>query len=122
MADITQGYAYSNGGFSLRAFDPSAPPLDGEVVFPDIATPERLDAVFPGYLARIAIDSANEVILAQIDALENSITNRMWRESAVGSVATMNFGSDDPRTGKTASQYIVWVDGKISELRARLEK
>jgi hypothetical protein len=58
--------------------------------------------------------------LAEISHLEASITDRMWREDATGSTALMGFGSNDPRTGKTATQYIAWVDAQCASLRAQL--
>jgi len=62
----------------------------------------------------------NAPILAQISALETSITNRMWREDATGSTAVMSCGGGDPRTGKTSTQYIAWVDSQCAVLRANL--
>jgi hypothetical protein len=58
--------------------------------------------------------------LEQIAALEASITDRMWREDAVGSTAVMTFSPDDPRTGKTATQYIAYVNSAIANVRAGL--
>lgn len=58
--------------------------------------------------------------LSQIAHLEQSITDRMWREDAVGSTSVMAFGDDDPRTGKTATQYIGWVNSAIANIRAGL--
>ena len=61
-----------------------------------------------------------QVKLAEIDRLEASITDRMWREDAVGSTAVMTFAPDDPRTGKTATQYIAYVNSTIANIRAGL--
>ncbi|CUW38795.1 conserved exported protein of unknown function [Magnetospirillum sp. XM-1] len=76
-------------------------------------------------------DIAKANALAEIDRLEKSITDRMWREDAVGSTALMEIkkqdengdwvvDNDDPRTGKTATQYISYVNGAIANIRARL--
>lgn len=59
-------------------------------------------------------------VLSQIDVLESSITDRMWREDAISSTAVMDFGPDDHRTGKTATQYIAFVDEAVAVLRASL--
>jgi len=83
------------------------------------------------FTARDPADIAKANALAEIDRLEKSITDRMWREDAVGSTALMNVstvGEDgniivdtaDPRTGKTATQYIAWVNDAIAALRAGL--
>lgn len=64
--------------------------------------------------------SARDLALTEIDRLERSITDRMWREDAVGSTSVMAFGADDPRTGKTATQYIGWVNSAIANIRAGL--
>lgn len=60
--------------------------------------------------------SARDIAMAAIATLEASITDRMWREDAVGSTAVMTFSPDDPRTGKTAGQYITWVDNRIRSI------
>lgn len=76
-------------------------------------------------------DIAKAAALAEIDRLERSITDRMWREDAVGSTALMVVkkrdengdlvdDTDDPRTGKTATQYIAWVNDAIAALRTGL--
>ncbi|BAE51529.1 hypothetical protein amb2725 [Paramagnetospirillum magneticum AMB-1] len=76
-------------------------------------------------------DIAKSVALAEIDRLEKSITDRMWREDAVGSTALMEIKRqdengdwvvdlDDPRTGKTATQYIAYVNSAIANIRAGL--
>ena len=63
----------------------------------------------------------NRAIAAeQITALERSITDRMWREDAIGSLVVMDFGPDDHRTGKTATDYIAFVDAAVAVLRASL--
>jgi len=63
---------------------------------------------------------ARNAALAEIVRLEHSITDRMWREDAVGSATVMEFGVDDPRTGKTATQYIGYVNSAIANIRAGL--
>jgi hypothetical protein len=76
-------------------------------------------------------DIAKANALAEIDRLERSITDRMWREDAVGSTALMYVSgvdedgngfvnTDDPRHGKTATQYIAWVNDAIAALRGGL--
>lgn len=62
-------------------------------------------------------------VLAQIVQLEQSITDRMWREDAIGSTDVMTVpnrpdGSVDPRNGKTATQYIAWVNTECRTLAA----
>jgi hypothetical protein len=64
--------------------------------------------------------SARDIAMAEIATLEASITDRMWREDAVGSAAVMTFSPDDPRTGKTATQYIAYVNSTIANIRAGL--
>ncbi|CUW40259.1 protein of unknown function [Magnetospirillum sp. XM-1] len=75
--------------------------------------------------------NARAAALAEIDRLERSITDRMWREDAVGSTALMEIkkqdengdwvvDTDDPRTGKTATQYIAYVNSAIANIRAGL--
>ena len=63
---------------------------------------------------------ANYPIYAKIAMLEDSITNRMWREDAVASAAIMDFGPGDARSGKTATQYIAFVNDSIAALRGTL--
>ena len=72
-------------------------------------------------------DIAKANALAEIDRLEKSVTDRMWREDAVGSTALMEIKKqdgvvdlDDPRTGKTATQYIGYVNSAIANIRAGL--
>ena len=76
-------------------------------------------------------DIAKTNALAEIDRLEKSITDRMWREDAVGSTALMVVkkrdendnlvdDTDDPRHGKTATQYVAYVNDAIAALRAGL--
>ena len=85
----------------------------------------------PDEVAELKKANADALILAEIDSLERSITDRMWREDAVGSIALMvvkkrdendNLVDDtaDPRHGKTATQYIAYVNDAIAALRARL--
>jgi hypothetical protein len=62
----------------------------------------------------------NQMIRSRIQPLENSITDRMWREDAIGSTAVMaNTGNTD-MDGKTATQYIAWVNDQIRALVASL--
>lgn len=75
---------------------------------------------FDGGAFTVPPPAAAVALKAQITTLEASITPRMWREDAIGFTAPMAFGPDDPRTGKTASQYIAWVDAQIRQLRAQL--
>ena len=42
-------FAYSNNGHSYRAMDEDYQVQDGEVLFPDHASPEDLAAAFPGH-------------------------------------------------------------------------
>lgn len=76
-------------------------------------------------------DIAKANALAEIDRLEKSITDRMWREDAIGSDLLMEIKKqdgngdwvvdlDDPRTGKTATQYISYVNGAIANIRVGL--
>ena len=76
-------------------------------------------------------DIAKTNAMTEIDRLERSITDRMWREDAVGSTALMEINkqdedgnwvtdADDPRTGKTATQYIGYVNDAIATLRTGL--
>lgn len=76
-------------------------------------------------------EDAKAIALAEIDRLEKSITDRMWREDAVGSTALMEIKKQDengnwvvdlgdPRTGKTATQYIAYVNSAIANIRAGL--
>ena len=85
----------------------------------------------PDEVAALKKANRNAIALAEIDRLERSITDRMWREDAVGSIALMEIknqdetgalvvDTEDPRTGKTATQYIAYVNGVIATLRAGL--
>jgi hypothetical protein len=85
----------------------------------------------PDEVAALKKVNADALILAEIDRLERSITDRMWREDAVGSTALMNVSTvdedgniiidtTDPRTGKTATQYIAYVNDAIAALRGAL--
>lgn len=72
------------------------------------------------FVPRDPADIAKAQAREDIARLEASITDRMWREDAVGSTAVMDFGQDDARTGKTATQYIAYVNDAIAVLRASL--
>ena len=85
----------------------------------------------PAEAASIRARRVREAALGEIDRLERSITDRMWREDAVGSTALMEItkqddtgawvtDADDPRTGKTATQYIGYVNSAIANIRAGL--
>lgn len=58
----------------------------------------------------------NSHVQQEILALENSITNRMWREDSLGSTDV------NPKTGMTATQTIADVDQKIVALKLTLRK
>ena len=83
----------------------------------------------PGEVAALKKANRNAIALAEIDRLEKTITDRMWREDAIGSDLLMEIkkrdengdwvvDADDPRTGKTATQYIGYVNDAIASLRA----
>lgn len=62
-------------------------------------------------------------IRKQVAVLEASITDRMWREDALGSTTVIVIrdadgkeDTADPRNGKTPTEYIAWVDGEIRRL------
>jgi hypothetical protein len=85
----------------------------------------------PDEVAALKKANRNAVTLSEIDRLERSITERMWREDATGSTALMEIKKqgengdwvadiEDPRTGKTATQYIGYVNSAIAALRATL--
>lgn len=75
----------------------------------------------PDPVVPVVVPTASEIVRAQIFQLEESITNRMWREDATGQyTAVMDFGPGDNRTGKTATQYIAFVNDAIAVLRASL--
>jgi hypothetical protein len=85
----------------------------------------------PDEVAALKKANRNAITLSEIDRLERSITERMWREDAVGSLDLMviktrgeegNLVDDvaDPRHGKTATQYISYVNDTIAALRATL--
>jgi hypothetical protein len=85
----------------------------------------------PDEVVALKKSNRNAIALAEIDRLEKSITDRMWREDAVGSTALMEIkkqdendnwvvDADDPRTGKTATQYIAYVNSTITNIRAGL--
>jgi len=59
-------------------------PAPGEVLFPDLATDDELEAAFPGFKAVKAIQTSNDAILAQIEALEATQTPRRIREAVAG--------------------------------------
>jgi hypothetical protein len=62
----------------------------------------------------------SQMIRSRLAPLENSITDRMWREDAVGSTTVMSNTGDTNKDGKTATQYIAWVNAEIERLRAQL--
>lgn len=81
--------------------------------------------VTESYLGDIAMDADSlaratyQKGLADIKALEDSITNRMWREDAIGSVET--FPQDHPSwPGMTATQAINKVNSDIIAIKATL--
>ena len=80
------------------------------------------DVAIVGWAAtpRDPVDINRAVAAEQITALERSITDRMWREDAKGCADVMDFGPDDHRTGKTATDYIAFVDDAIAVLRVSL--
>ena len=76
-------------------------------------------------------DIAKANAMAEIVRLEESITDRMWIEDATGSTAMIQIkkqdengdwvvDTDDPRTGKTATQYIAYVNSAIANIRTGL--
>jgi hypothetical protein len=85
----------------------------------------------PQEAAAIRARRARETTLGEIDRLERSISDRMWREDAVGSTALIVVkkrdedgnlvdDTDNPRHGKTATQYIAYVNDAIAALSAGL--
>ncbi|TAN65277.1 MAG: hypothetical protein EPN20_07690 [Magnetospirillum sp.] len=98
-----------------------------------IATPqgvrdmtEEEAAVFAAERVQWAAAQARREIIEKMTALERTITDRIWREHARGSAVVMRFPpitaedgfpAPDPRDGKTASEYIAWVDDRIAALR-----
>lgn len=94
---------------------------DGAMIPKDLMNKDYNDYLLWSSNGNVA---ANEPVLSENDEkniaikkLESSITDRMWREDAMGSSVIMDFGSSDPRTGKTATEYIAWVDSEISLIR-----
>jgi hypothetical protein len=90
---------------------------------------QRPDATYAPVMAASPVSWAatsvttNGPILGKIDTLENSITNRMWREDAVAYPTPMSgFPEGDPRNGLTSTQYIAWVNTQIATLRGSLAK
>jgi hypothetical protein len=90
------------------------------------ATPAE-EAEFAAMQAEAAAQAPRLAALSEIDRLEKSITDRMWREDAIGSDLLMAIKKqdgtvdlDDPRTGKTATQYIGYVNSAIANIRAGL--
>ena len=60
-------YAYSNNGLSFRAVGADYIAQTGEVIFPDVATPEELTASFSGYAAAGAeLDAPPSVIISAL--------------------------------------------------------
>ena len=91
---------------------------EGDQISPsDIAVPRRPDGthVWDGQAWQPSAATLNAPILAEITGLEASVTLRMWREDRIRSTVV------DPRTGRTASQHIDWVDAEIEALRAQLQ-
>lgn len=91
-----------------------------------VGTPRDHDEV-----AALKRENAKAVVVTEIRRLESSITERMWREDAVGSTLVRDirvldeFGNyvedtTNPLHGKTSSQYIAWVDAEIKKLAATL--
>jgi len=61
-------YAYSNNGMSMRAVSPDYVAQSGEVMFPGIASPEQLAAVFPEYAASVAEENSDSLYHAAVSA------------------------------------------------------
>ena len=99
-------FCYSNSGSSMRAVDSDCVAEVGEVIFPDYPTDDELDTAFPGYKAQKSKDTANDIILAQIDALEVQQTSRRIREALLG----------------TDSGWLANLNSQIQSLRAQLQK
>lgn len=57
-------FCYSNNGFSMRSVDANYQVQDGEVVFPDYATEEQLQAAFPD---REREANAPQIIIPAVD-------------------------------------------------------
>ena len=84
----------------------------------DLAVPQRPDYThtWDGQAWQPSAATHNAPILAEIARLEAIITKRMEREDRAKSTAV------DPRTGRTASQQIYWVDAEIAALRETLQR
>lgn len=108
---------YFNNGQSFRYvpadYMANTAPAIGEVIFDDEADDDQLAAAFPSF----AVKKANTLILAEMQALEDSVTERMKQEATAGSANTFSNGIYE---GKTAAQAIVIIRNGIDSLRRTL--
>jgi hypothetical protein len=88
---LTAGYAYSNGGHTMRTFDEAASLQPHEVAFADIATHAQLEAAFPGYDARVMAERV-AAAKAQVDAAAEDARLRFLTP---GSAQAMVYGQKE---------------------------
>lgn len=70
-------FAYSNGGFTMRAVANNHQPEAGEVIFSDYATGAELEAAFPGYAAaKVRAETLAAIVPAAQSALDKSSVTR----------------------------------------------
>jgi hypothetical protein len=105
-------FLYHNNGLSFRAVEDDFQPQDGEVLFPDHATPEELAATFPGYAAAVAAQTTaqtNAAVQAQMDQLDGGGQARAVRSALL---AILPAGDEQARLQALETQ--------VATLRAQL--
>ena len=58
--------------------------------------------------------------VSKLNSGTSASASTFWREDAKGSRVLMDLGPDHPGTGKTATQYIKYIDDQIDVVRASL--
>lgn len=104
---------YFNNGESFRFVAAEYSANTGEVIFDDLANTDQLATAFASFTAK----NNNASILAQMQSLENSVTERMKQEATAGSTNTF---VDGIYAGKTALEAIVIIRNGIDSLRETL--
>lgn len=109
-------FCYSDNGQAMRAVDPSYEAAAGEVLFPAYATDDQLASAFPQYSAK----SSAKATIAQIKALEDSITDRMRDEAMLDYETVISSSKKSPFYNMTARQALTSIRSQIDTLRGDL--
>ena len=124
--DPTQAWALDSNGmpYNLSAqdiangvqayvFDPTQPAKNINGALINLTAPEI--AAIQAAQTAAAAAAPKQAALAQILALENSVSERMKREALVASIKSFPAGS--PYAGQTSAQVIVSIEAQIETIR-----